>query len=356
MRGAARALMLMVMAMLALAGARAADGQPARVAFFVNGALGDKSFFDSAARGLRQAEADLHLATRTIEGGYDPTRWESGLVDLADSGDFPIIVTGTYTMGPLVQKVAPDYPDVTFILFDGVVDYAHCACGNVYSMRFRQNEGGYLAGVLAAGLVRAGAIPGTAPSGGPGVVGLVGAMPIPVINDFAAGYGAGAQDAAPGITVLRQFANSFSDPATGKEIAKAQYGQGASVIFQVAGATGQGVIEAAEETGRYVIGVDSDQAALYRASSPRRAARILTSVMKNVDAAILRALRLWQQGRLPLGRTESLGLKEGAIGLADNPAAALTVPPAVRAAVAAARQGIIDGTLTVPTAFPGGRP
>ncbi|MBB6255182.1 BMP family ABC transporter substrate-binding protein [Nitrospirillum iridis] len=356
MRGQPLALVLMVMVMAVLtpagAGARAADGRPQRVAFFVNGALGDKSFFDSAARGLRQAKADLHLATRTIEGGYDPTRWESGLVDLADSGDFPIIVTGTYTMGPLVQKVAPDYPDVTFILFDGVVDYAHCACHNVYSMRFRQNEGGYLAGVLAAGLMRTGAIPGAAP----GLVGLVGAMPIPVINDFAAGYVAGAQDAAPGITVLRQFANSFSDPAMGKEIAKAQYGQGAGVIFQVAGATGQGVIEAAEETGRYVIGVDSDQAALYRVSSPRRAARILTSVMKNVDTAILRALRLWQQGRLPLGRTESLGLKEGAIGLADNPDAALTVPPAVRAAVAAARQRIIDGTLTVPTAFAGGRP
>ncbi|MEE3625390.1 BMP family ABC transporter substrate-binding protein [Nitrospirillum sp. BR 11752] len=353
MRGPALALVLMVMTGLASAGAsaHAADGSPPRVAFFVNGALGDKSFFDSAARGLRQAEADLHLATRTIEGGYDPTRWESGLVDLADSGDFPIIVTGTYTMGPLVQKVAPDYPDVTFILFDGVVDYTHCACGNVYSMRFRQNEGGYLAGVLAAGLARAGTIAGAGE-----MVGLVGAMPIPVINDFATGYGAGAQDAAPGITVLRQFANSFSDPATGKEIAKAQYGQGAGVIFQVAGATGQGVIEAAEETGRYVIGVDSDQAALYRTSSPRRAARILTSVMKNVDAAILRALRLWQQGRLPLGRTESLGLKEGAIGLADNPEAALTVPPAVRAAVAAARQRIIDGTLAVPTAFAGGRP
>ncbi|MDG3439116.1 BMP family ABC transporter substrate-binding protein [Nitrospirillum amazonense] len=353
MRGPALALVLMVMTGLApaAAGAHAADGRPPRVAFFVNGALGDKSFFDSAARGLRQAEADLHLATRTIEGGYDPTRWESSLVDLADSGDFPIIVTGTYTMGPLVQKVAPDYPDVTFILFDGVVDYARCACGNVYSMRFRQNEGGYLAGVLAAGLVRAGTI-----SGAKDVVGLVGAMPIPVINDFAAGYGAGAQDAAPGIAVLRQFANSFSDPATGKEIAKAQYGQGAGVIFQVAGATGQGVIEAAEEAGRYVIGVDSDQAALYRASSPRRAARILTSVMKNVDAAILRALRLWQQGRLPMGRTESLGLKEGAIGLADNPDAALTVPTAVRAAVAAARQGIIDGTLAVPTAFPGAQP
>ncbi|WP_044560097.1 BMP family ABC transporter substrate-binding protein [Azospirillum sp. B4] len=352
MKGPALALLLTVAPVTVAPAARAAEGAPPRVAFFVNGALGDKSFFDSAARGLRQAKADLRLSARTIEGGYDPTRWESGLVDLADSGDFPIIITGTYTMGPLVQKVAPDYPEVTFILFDGVVDYVHCACGNVYSMRFRQNEGGYLAGVMAAGLAQAGAIPGAAPD----AVGLVGAMPIPVINDFAAGYAAGARATAPGVTILRQYANSFSDPATGKEIAKAQYGQGVGVIFQVAGATGQGVIEAAEEAGRYVIGVDSDQAALYRASSPRRAARILTSVMKNVDAAIVRALRLQRQGRLPLGRTESLGLKEGAIGLADNPDAALAIPAAVRAAVDAARQGIIDGTLAVPTAFPGDRP
>jgi basic membrane protein A len=113
------------------------------------------------------------------------------------------------------------------------------------------------------------------------------------------------------------------------------------------------VIEAAGDAGRYVIGVDSDQAALYRASNPARAARILTSVMKNVDAAVLRALRLLRQGRLPLGTTESLGLKEGAIGLADNPDAALAIPPAVKDAVAQARAGIISGAITVPTAFAG---
>ncbi|MDE1145063.1 MAG: BMP family ABC transporter substrate-binding protein [Azospirillaceae bacterium] len=339
-------LALVLLMMPAGAGAET----PPRVAFFVNGVLGDKSFFDSAARGLRQAGDELHLPVRTVEGGFDPTRWESGLVDLADSGDFPIIVTGTYTMGPLVQKVAPDYPEVTFILFDGAVDFTKCACRNVHTIRFRQNEGGYLAGVLAAGLAQAGAVPGA----DPGTVGLIGAMPIPVINDFAAGFIAGAAATAPNVTVLRQYANSFSDPATGKEIAKAQYGQGAGIIFQVAGATGQGVIEAADEAGRYVIGVDSDQAALYRTSNPGRAAHILTSVLKNVDATVLRALRLLVAGRLPLGTTESLGLKEGAIGLADNPDAALPIPPAVRAAVDQARDDIISGRVTVPTAFAGG--
>src|SRR5947207_9412861 len=149
-------------------------------------------------------------------------------------------------------------------------------------------------------------------------VGMIGGMPIPVIDDFFVGFKAGARTAVPDIALLTQYANSFSDPATGKEIAKAEYGQGAGIIFAAAGATGQGVVEAAAESGRYMIGVDADQAAIYQAANPQVAAHIVTSVMKNVDRALFRALQRHQANELAFGRSESLGLKEQGIVLAHN--------------------------------------
>ena len=176
-------------------------------------------------------------------------------------------------------------------------------------------------------------------------------MQIPVIDDFIVGFEAGAKAVLPDQKVLKQYANSFSDPATGKEIAKAQFGQGASIVFQVAGGTGQGVIEAAAEAGHYAIGVDSDQALVYETSRPETAARIITSVMKNVDNAVVRSVTLLKEGKLPLGKAESLGLKEGAIGLADNKFTKAIVPQTVMTEIDAVKAAIIDGKIAVPTAF-----
>lgn len=329
------------------ASAQELERAPENIVFFVNGTLGDKSFFDSAERGLNRAEAELSVATDTVEGGYDPTRWESALIDLAEGGDYDTIVTGTFTMVPLVEKIAPQFPETRFIIFDGVVDYTKCKCGNVYSILFRQNEGGYLAGALAARLTQAGIA--DIPAGS--ALGTVGAMQIPVIDDFLVGFDAGAKSILPDIKVLKQYANSFADPATGKEIAKAQLGQGASIVFQVAGGTGQGVIEAAVEGGKYAIGVDSDQALIFETSRPDAAKRIVTSVLKQVDNTVVRAVSLMKEGKLPFGQAESLGLKEGAIGLADNKFTQAIVPPAVWAEVEKTKADIMDGKVTVPTAF-----
>jgi len=330
--------------LLALVLARPAEAaaKPLQVALFVNGTLGDRSFFDSAALGLRRAHAELGMATKTVEAGADPTGWEGALTDLVDGGDYDVIVVGTYTLTPLVEKLAAGYPETKFIFFDGTVDYARCVCGNVYSVLFRQNEGGYLAGVLAARL---------ASDHANARLGIIGGMDIPVVNDYAVGFQAGVRSVDPALVVMTQYANSFTDPATGKEIAKAEYGQGADIIFQIAGASGQGVIEAAAETGHYVIGVDSDQATIYQAASPDRAARIVTSVLKRVDNAVFRALTLASQGALPFGTAESLGLKQGAIGLADNRFTQAIVPAATMAEVRQVETAIEDGRLTVPSIY-----
>jgi basic membrane protein A and related proteins len=324
--------------------APAHDGARLRVALFINGTLGDKSFFDSAARGMAQARATLPVRTRVIEGGTDPTRWEAALADLADSGDYDVVVAGTYTMVPYVQKLAAQFPATRFIVFDAAVDYAACVCRNVYSMQFRQAEGAYLAGRLAARLMQQG-LPGVPKGSG---LGVIGGMQFQVIEEFIAGFEAGARSADPGIAIQTQYANAFSDPAAGKEIAKAQFSQGAGLIFHAAGATGQGVTEAAAEAGKYAIGVDMDQYAMYSRSNPQRAARIVTSVLKQVDVGLVRAIGLALRGRLGYGHVESLGLGEGGVRLAPRSAVLDGVPPALRRELEQLQHAIIQGQVRVP--------
>lgn len=326
---------------------RHGDGVKLRVALFVNGTLGDKSFFDSAARGMSRAARTLPVFTRVIEGGTDPTRWEASLTDLADSGDYDLIVAGTFTMVPYIQRLAREFPNARFVVFDASVDYAACGCANVHSMLFRQNEGAYLAGYLAASLDRAG-LPGTRPGGG---LGVVGGMQIPVIDDFIGGFRAGARAAAPGVAVASQYANSFSDPAAGKEVAKAQYGRGASIVFHAAGATGQGVNEAALEAQRYAIGVDMDQFALHQASNPALASRIVASVLKNVDVAIERAIARQLEGRLAFGRAESVGLAEGGVSLTRQSTVLASAPADVLRSLDAVQADIVARRVEVPSAF-----
>lgn len=337
---------------LAALGQRADAGRSGeaklRAALFVNGTLGDKSFFDAAAKGMRLARETLPVLVKVIEGGTDPTRWQAALAELADSGDYELIVVGTFTMVPYVQQLAEQYPHARFVVYDASVDYAKCRCQNVHSILFRQNEGAYLAGYLAARLDRAGALPGVPPGSS---LGVVGGMQFPVIDDFIIGFRAGAQAAVPGATVLTQYANSFSDPAAGKEVAKAQFGRGVGLIFHAAGATGQGVNEAALEGNRYTVGVDMDQYAMYRASNPRLASRIVTSVVKNVDVAVVRAIGQALQGQLAYGGAQSLGLAEQGVSLAPHSDVLAHAPAEVLRSLEQVQAAIARGERQVPSAF-----
>jgi basic membrane protein A len=323
-----------------------ADG-PKSVALFINGTLGDKSFFDSAQRGMDRLQSELGLETRTVEAGWDPTRWEAGLIDLADSGEYDTIITGTFTMVDYVERISAEYPDIKFMLFDGIVNYEKCGCVNVHSILFKQNEASYLAGALAATLTI---------SEGPGrnpdkVLGFLGGMEIPVIKDFLVGYTAGAQSVLPDVTVLGQYANNFADPAVGKEIALAQYGQNADIVFAVAGGTGQGALEAAVDQGKIAIGVDSDQSAIYADSNPAISKAIVTSVLKNVDNALVNAMTRYKNGEEIFGTPDAQGLATGGVGLAINDVTRSYVSPETLAMIDDLTKKIIDGTIKVPTAF-----
>ncbi len=325
------------------------DAPITRVLLFVNGNLGDQSFFDSAQRGILEAEQELDIAAETIEAGYDSTQWEPKLSDALGRNHYDVVVLGTSDMASRLETLAPIYPSVKFIFFDDAVDRAKCAnqCVNVYSMTYKQNEGAYLAGVYAAAMTTQ-PLPGMNPDL---VIGAVGGQEIPVILDFMVGYEQGARDTSPQITVLREFAQSWNDPAKGKALAKDQYRRGADVIFQIAGGTGQGVFAAAAEEGKYAIGVDSDQATVLLATDPALAQRVLTSMMKNIDQSVSRALTLHQAGQLAYGQAEALGLAEGGVGLARNPIYDQATPEEVKQRVAMVEQKIIAGEIKVDTAL-----
>jgi basic membrane protein A and related proteins len=310
-----------------------------KVVSLINGVLGDKSFFDSADRGMQRVMADYpQVQVKTIEAGIDPARWQAALEDAAANEDYDVMILGTYQMSEFLEIVAPQYPDKYFIIYDVSVDYTKADLSNVYSVTYKQNEGSYLAGVYVGLMSET------------GVVGVVGGQDIPVINDFIVGYEQGAR--ANGVTnVIVQYAGDWNDPATGKELALAMFQQGADYVFQVAGGTGVGVFEAAQEMGKYAIGVDSDQAIIISETDPAQAEFIPTSMLKNVDNSLYRAMKMFIEGTLPFGEMEALGVAEGGVGLAKNEYYDRLTPADVKEMIEQVEKDLLDGKIVVDTVF-----
>lgn len=317
------------------------EAKPLKVVHLVNGVLGDKSFFDSAERGVKKASEDFDIEYKTIEAGIDPAKWQPALEDAAANEEYDVLIVGTWQMSEFLEIVAPKYPDKWFIIYDVSVNYETCEnkCANVYSVTYKQNEGSYLAGIYVGLMTKA------------GIVGAVGGQDIGVINDFIVGYEQGVTDAKASNQVLVQYAGGWNDPAKGKELALAMYQQGADYVFQIAGGTGVGVFQAAQEVGKYAIGVDSDQALIIEATNPEQAAFIPTSMMKNVDNSLYRALKMHLEGSLPYGTAEALGVAEGGVGLAYNKFYDEMTPQNVKDAVAKAEQDLLAGKIVVATAY-----
>ncbi|MCY4062027.1 MAG: BMP family ABC transporter substrate-binding protein [Chloroflexi bacterium] len=346
-------LALAVMLVFLLAFSAVAQDEPLKVVSVINGTLGDKSFFDSAQRGMDAIADEYDIEIDTVELGIDPANWEPGLLDvMADTDSYDILLAGTFQMIDFMAANVHNYPDKLFMFYDAPMPYGNAdicvdACANVYSMTYAQNQGSFLAGVYAAAITTS-MIDGTndAP-----IIGAVGGQQIPVIDDFIVGYEQGACLVNPESQSIVQYAGSWNDPARGKEITLAMYEQGADIVFQVAGGTGVGVFEAAQEQGRYAIGVDSDQAVIVAETDPDQAERILTSMLKNVDNSIFRAITLHLDGELPYGSSESLGIPEGGVGLAKNEFYDMATSDDIKAMVEAAEAAVVAGDIEVQTVF-----
>jgi len=311
---------------------------PLKVVLVLHGNLGDKSFFDSAAAGLKQAEADLPVTVKIIEAGYDKSKWQPALADATD-GDYDVVIAGTFDMTPYVSDLAPQYPDKKFIIFDDAPDYTKCDCKNVLGINYQTSSAGYLAGYAAAKLSKS------------GVIGETVGMDFPTVTDFKVGFDQGAKAANPNIKILSEVAGTFSDPAKGKEIALAQMGQGADIIFPIAGATGIGGLQAVRDAGggKLAVGVDSDQWAIFQPTDPAQAAVIFTSVEKKVGQSLYLALKATIAGTQVYGKGELLGLADGAVGIAENDNYKKLVPADVQAQVEDIAKKIASGEIKVDT-------
>lgn len=309
-----------------------------RIAMFVNGALGDKSFWDSANAGVQRAKSELGAETRVVEGGFDVSSWEPALRRLAQA-DYDIILVGTFQMPDIVNSVAPDFPDKKFILFDATVDQS-----NVANISYAQNEGSFLAGVLA-GCVANSELPNVS---GDKTVGVVGGEDVAVINDFVVGYEQGAQYVDPEMQVLKAYvgtgAAAYNDPTKAKELATAQFGDGASIVFQVAGGSGLGVIDAAKELNRYAIGVDSNQ----NGEAP---GVVLSSMLKRVDNSVFDLIQMEATGSLRTGKTYLYGIQNDGVGLAEDKYYNKHVPQECKDQVDRAKQDIASKKVRVKSGF-----
>ncbi|MEN8149457.1 MAG: BMP family ABC transporter substrate-binding protein [Planctomycetota bacterium] len=297
-----------------------------RVALVLSvGGLGDRSFNDLAYAGLVRAERELGVEGALGEP-VDHAEDEAYLAFYAERG-YDLVVAVGYLMTSKLERVAPRYPDTEFLLIDGVLDLP-----NVRSYAFREEEGCFLVGALAALATET------------GTVGFVGGMKVPLIEKFLAGYAQGARHVRPDLRVLSAWAGSFSDPVTGKAKALRQIREGADVVFQAAGATGNGVIRAAAEEGIYAIGVDANQ-------NDMAPGRVLTSMLKRVEETVFRTARDVVAGE-PVGGVRSVGLAEGMLGWALDEHNRAAVTPEMEARLSALEADIVAGRIRVSETLP----
>ena len=321
------------------------DKKVYNVCNLVNGTLGDKSFFDSAEAGLAKLKQDGRIQYKTIEMGgttEDQAKWQGYLEEVSASGEYDLIICGTYQMPDYLKNVAEQYPDQKYLIYD---DTTH-TLPNVANLSYAQNDLGYLVGVYAGAMTTETSVEGINEDA---VVGFVGGVDSPVINDFLYGFILGAQSSNPDIKIDTRYVNSYVDPARAKELAESMINdKKCDIIWGVAGNSGNGAAEAALETGKaYFIGVDSDQELTF---SPEMAAITLTSGLKNIGNSLEWFFDEWDNGVEHFGQQTLLGMKEGGIGVVTDKNYDSKTPEAVKEKVNAAIEAISSGEVVVPTA------
>ncbi len=294
-----------------------AQAQPAIV--YDMGGKFDKSFNEAAYQGAERWKKETGRAYLEFEIANEAQR-EQAMRRMAERGANPVIGVG-FSQASSIEKISKEFPNLQFVVIDSVVKQP-----NVESIVFKEQEGSFLVGMMAALASKS------------GKVGFVGGMDIPLIRRFQCGYEQGVKYANPMAEVSAAMTgttpSAWSDPTRGAELAKAQFARGVDVVFAAAGGTGVGVYQAARDAGALAIGVDSNQNHLQPGT-------MLTSMVKRVDNAVYNSARKSVPG------VTSLGLKEGGVDYAMDQHNAKLVTPEMKAKVDAAKAGIIAGKIKV---------
>jgi basic membrane protein A len=313
-------------------GKTAGGAQPLQVGLvFDIGGKGDKSFNDAAYAGLERAKKDLGIQFTTLETSEGADR-EAQLRQLA-AGPAQIVFGVGFLFTDDIKALAKEFPAKKFACIDYTVTPGDTLPPNLVALKFKEEEGSYLVGALAALTSKT------------HKVGFVGGMEIPLIRKFQAGYVAGVKSVDPKCEVLVKYAGNtgaaFKDPTKGKELGLAEYHAGADVIFHASGSTGLGVFEAARETKHLAIGVDSDQ-------YDEAPGFILTSMVKRVDVAVLETIRAVQQNRFE-GGIRTFGLADDGVTWVYDERNKALIPDAVKARVDTLQARIVAGSIVAPT-------
>ncbi len=316
---------LLTAALLLSLGASALAETPS-IGIALAGTLGDRSFYDSAYAGIQALKADLGTEIFYQECKEDGSLYATALYDLADEAD--IVAAVGWQFCDALLEVPQEIPEKKFLFIDNVNEVIP---ENMMCVVYAQNEGSFLVGYIAGKLTATGKI------------GVVGGENVDTINDFIVGYKAGAAYANPEIEVQVQYANDYEDPAKGKNCAMALYSGGCDIVYAVAGKTGEGVFEAAAETGHYAIGVDSDQKYI----NPEV---IICSCVKEVGKSIYSIVS--GESAFAGGTTWKADMANGFIDVAYGTAdMTQQVSDELKAEVEEIKAKIIAGEIEVPTAL-----
>ncbi len=307
------------------------------------GGKNDRSFNAAAWEGVQRAERELNICLYDVEPG-NPTSIEPAMRAFAEK-NFDLIVGVGFAQGPIMQKVATDYPNIKFAIVDGVIFEADGKTPkqNVASLVFREHEGSFLVGMIAAAKSKT------------GVLGFVGGMDIPLIHKFETGYEEGARAVNPNIRVIDNYVgvtdSAWNNPGKGQELAISQIDQGADVIFTAAGNSGLGAFDAVEKYGRnadgeankFVIGVDSNQ-------NGQKPGFVLTSMVKRVDNAVYDVVKEVLGGKFA-GGFHVFGLDKDGVAYALDEHNKALISPELLQKVEAAKAKIVAGEIKVTDAM-----
>ena len=296
------------------------------------GGRGDKSFNDAAYQGLEMSRDSLGVDIVYIEPSGEGADREAALRQLAADPAIKVIFGVGLLFSGDISAMAREFPDKYFVCIDYSATQGVEIPSNLSGIVFQDKEGSFLAGVLAGIMTKT------------NTVGFIGGMESNIIKRFKDGYTAGAKHVNPDIRIISGYVgmtgSAFTDPAKGKELALGQYAKGADIIYQAAGLSGIGVVEAARKTGNLVIGTDRDQEEL----AP---GYVLTSITKAVDRAVFASVAEVQKGTFPGGRINVLGLEGRFTDYVYNKNNASLISQKAHVRVEKIRQQIIDGDLVI---------
>lgn len=326
-----------------------ASGDSYKVLCLLNGSLGDKGFYDNAAGGFTRLSDELGWETKIIEMGRDETTYEGYFLDASESGDWDLIVTGTFSVVDLLQEIAVQFPDQKYMAFDISIDFDVVTTNNVMGVTYMSNETGFMGGALAALMFDQSGdekIDTSSP-----VLGFVGSMDSPNINDFLIGYIEGIQYVNPDLKLLTSYVGSFSDVPKCLEMTTQLYNQGAQIVYAPASQSILGAVQASADTDKYFVACDNDIWTITEGTDPDLVANVLSSTMKNVGNSIFDAAKGLMEGTYTVGENYVLGLGDGAVGLADNANYQALVPADIRTQLDEIAGKIASGEIVVGSAF-----